>query len=153
PFYPRLRFRRRWCDLVEDWRAGRAGAIAGRYLRAQRQLDILLPDRHLCHHQHRAIAAELVVEAVSFKALHARDFAFVDENLEAFAGEVFHKRLGIERLGHHHTAFLDFSGDEQARGERGWDAGLHYGEGVTPFFVSIAMAVHGVDEILDPFAF
>src|ERR1041385_4206981 len=81
-------------------------------------------------------------------ALHPLDLALLDEDLEAFAREVLHEGLRVECLGHHHAAFLDLAGDKQPRGEGGRDAGLDDRERVAPFFVGVAVAVHGVNEVL-----
>ena len=57
----------------------------------------------------------------------------------------------IKRLGHHDTAFFDLARHQEFRCQRGRDAGLHFGERATELLVHLAMVVHGVDEIFDPF--
>src|SRR2546426_8473411 len=44
--------------------------------------------------------------AVAPGASHPFHFAFLDKNLQTLATEVLHQRLGIQRFGHHDTAFF-----------------------------------------------
>src|SRR5207247_10996710 len=83
--------------------------------------------------------------------LNPLGFAFLDKDLQSLAAEVFHQRLVIKRLGHHDTAFFDLARHQEFRCQRGRDAGLHFGERATELLVHLAMVVHGVDEIFDPF--
>src|SRR5439155_14131585 len=79
------------------------------------------------------------------------DFAFLDKDLQSLAAEVFHERLRIERLGHHDATFFDMAGHQEFGCQGRRDAGLHFGERVAVLLVHLAMVVHGVDEIFDPF--